>query len=209
MKGDTGRRYARFRTKITREIDNFDHRLKESNSMSNQDLDEKIRLGFLTAVEVEGAGYVGGLLVTNHFGRPLEFQCTTPVKPNKTQAILYGPTLVPYMLSDLIGKTLLEKVSIKPHIVLTEQTDLLALRENVSVPVACITRDENSSETEPEEETRIKIGKHQLRFHSSHSNDRQIIEQGKNELIEEADLTEPFERIREALNETMTSTSVR
>jgi hypothetical protein len=37
---------------------------------------ENFRLGFLTAIEVPERGFVGGLLVTNHFGRPLEFQCT-------------------------------------------------------------------------------------------------------------------------------------
>jgi Egg-laying hormone precursor len=183
--------------------------LKDYNSMSDNGLNEKFKIGFLTAVQVEGGGYVGGLLVTNHFGRPLEFQCTTPVKPNKSQEILYGPTLVPYMLSDLIGKTLVEKVNVKPHIVLTEQPELLSLRENISIPVGCISKEdssseeENSSDLESSEETRLQFGKQKLRFHSSHQQDRQIIENNRNEMIEEADLTEPFERIRVALNETM------
>jgi hypothetical protein len=99
---------------------------------------ELFRLGFLTAIEVPDRGYVGGLLVTNHFGRPLEFQCTAPIKPNRTQEILYGPTLVPYVLGDLIGRTLIEKVGVKPHLVLTERQDLLGLRELVEIPVACV-----------------------------------------------------------------------
>ncbi len=184
--------------------------------MSDKGLQEKFRIGFLTAVEVEGAGFVGGLLVTNHFGRPLEFQCTTPVKPNKSQEILYGPTLVPYMLSDLIGKTLIEKVSVKPHIVLTEQSELLSLRENISIPVACVTKEDSDSTSEngfensqEQTEDRLQFGKQKLRFHPSHSDDQQIVENSRNELIEEADLTEPFDRIREALNETMNSATVR
>jgi hypothetical protein len=99
---------------------------------------ELFRLGFLTAIEIPDRGYVGGLLITNHFGRPLEFQCTAPLKPNRTQEILYGPTLVPYVLGDLIGRTLIEKVGVKPHIVLTERQDLLGLRELVEIPVACV-----------------------------------------------------------------------
>src|SRR5579862_7161932 len=99
---------------------------------------ENFRLGFLTAIEVPERGFVGGLLVTNHFGRPLEFQCTAPLKPNRTQEILYGPTLVPYVLGDLIGRTLIEKVGVKPHIVLTERQELLSLRELVQIPVACV-----------------------------------------------------------------------
>ena len=99
---------------------------------------ENFRLGFLTAIEVPERGFVGGLLVTNHFGRPLEFQCTAPLKPNRAQEILYGPTLVPYVLGDLIGRTLIEKVGVKPHLVLTERNDLLPMRELVSIPVACV-----------------------------------------------------------------------
>ncbi len=99
---------------------------------------ENFRLGFLTAIEVPERGFVGGLLVTNHFGRPLEFQCTAPLKPNRAQEILYGPTLIPYVLGDLIGRTLIEKVGVKPHLVLTERNDLLPLRDLISIPVACV-----------------------------------------------------------------------
>ena len=56
--------------------------------MSGEATKDKLRLGFLMAFEVPQRGFVGGLLVTNHFGRPLEFQCTTPVQPNRTQQIL-------------------------------------------------------------------------------------------------------------------------
>src|SRR4029450_11711246 len=54
---------------------------------------DPLRLGFFTAIAVPERGFVGGLLVTNHLGRPLEFQCTAPVRPNRTQEILYGPPL--------------------------------------------------------------------------------------------------------------------
>src|ERR671910_2591546 len=91
-----------------------------------------LKLGFLTAIELPGGGYIGGLLVTNRFGRPLEFQCTTPVKPNRTQEILYGPTLVPFVLGELIGRTLLEKIGVRPHLVLTEAIEILEVRNHVS-----------------------------------------------------------------------------
>ena len=46
-------------------------------------------LGFFT-VQREPTGYVGGFLVTNRWGRPLEFRLSSPVLPNKVQQILYG-----------------------------------------------------------------------------------------------------------------------
>src|SRR5260370_25353947 len=79
---------------------------------------DQLRLGFLTAIELPDRGFVGGLLVTNHCGRPLEFQCTVPVKANPTQEILYGPTLVPFILGELIGGTLVEKAGVKPQLIL-------------------------------------------------------------------------------------------
>lgn len=49
-----------------------------------------IALGFLTVVEHKQHGLFGGYLVLNQVGRPLEFHCTAPVKPNRAQEILYG-----------------------------------------------------------------------------------------------------------------------
>jgi hypothetical protein len=237
---------------------------------------ELFRIGFLTAIEIPDRGYVGGLLVTNHFGRPLEFQCTAPLKPNRTQEILYGHTLVPYVLGDLIGRTLIEKVGVKPHIVLTERPDLLDLRELVTIAVACVddgpgvaptaaeetaeskvlssgTRDQAdtaeetaneslavvgtpitvetpntplTSETAAEDtaepkrlssgtqtdgtQTRsaagksstMQLGRQVLRFHASHSEDREVASRGAQLVPNNADLREPFERVREALGET-------
>src|SRR3954465_7120232 len=103
--------------------------------MSATEKKDQFRLGFLTALEVPEQGFVGGLLVTNRHGRPLEFQCTAPVKPNRTQEILYGPTLGPFLLGELIGRALIEKSGIKPNLILTERAEILELREHVNVPV--------------------------------------------------------------------------
>lgn len=171
---------------------------------------ENFRLGFLTAIEVPERGFVGGLLVTNHFGRPLEFQCTAPLKPNRAQEILYGPTLVPYVLGDLIGRTLIEKVGVKPHLVLTERNDLLPMRELVSIPVACFDEQPTSSESPPSEEPApCRLGRQILRFHAAHTDDQSIAKKGAASVPNDADLREPFERVREALNETAQSGAAR
>src|SRR5262245_61207795 len=99
---------------------------------------EQLRVGFLTAIETPEKGFIGGLLVTNQYGRPLEFQCTAPVKPNPTQEILYGPTLAPFVLGELIGGTLVEKAGIKPQLILTDREQILELRNHVEQPVALV-----------------------------------------------------------------------
>lgn len=167
--------------------------------MSGNATKEKLRLGFLTAIEVPEKGYVGGLLVTNHLGRPLEFQCTAPVLPNRTQQILYGPTLVPFIQSELIGKTLVDKVGVKPDIVLIDSEQLLELREHIALPVACL---DDLEEVHAATEQTVSIGQHQLRIHESHAADEKLLT-GKSHLIPDgANLREPFERVREALQET-------
>jgi hypothetical protein len=174
---------------------------------------ERLRLGFLTAIEVPGRGYVGGLLVTNRHGRPLEFQCTTPVKPNRTQEILYGPTLVPYLLGELIGRTLVDKVSIKPDIVLTEEPQLLELRNHVAPAVACLVdgdpagthSDAQSAAAPATAEKGLMLGRQRIRFHSAHKEDQDLIEPKAHLVPRDADLREPFDRVREALKETTTT----
>jgi hypothetical protein len=185
---------------------------------------ENFRLGFLTAIEVPERGFVGGLLVTNHFGRPLEFQCTAPLKPNRAQEILYGPTLIPYVLGDLIGRTLIEKVGVKPHLVLTERNDLLPLRDLISIPVACVDEPVRPAEASAQAEqsaekpaaqdsespatgttSAFRLGRQTLRFHAAHADDQAVAQRGAASVPQDADLREPFERVREALNETAQS----
>ena len=186
--------------------------------MSEENKQEELRLGFLTAMEVPNSGYVGGILVTNRFGRPLEFQCTSPVRPNRTQEILYGPTLRPFLLGELIGKTLVERVDVKPHLVLTEQADLLELRNHISIPVALINEESIAArpqpspllEAVPEAPAKsIQIGRHVLRFHQAHQQDREAVQQATRRVSNEVDLSEPFDRIREALKETLQAGAIR
>ena len=164
-------------------------------SHGNQD---PFRLGFLTAIEDAERGFVGGLLVTNRFGRPLEFQCTAPVKPNRAQQILYGPTLRPFVLGELLGRTLLDKIGVKPHLVLIESDEILDLRQHVPMAVAYLT------DKVTDESTQLALGTHGIAFHPDFAGDRAEIARHVKALPPNADLLrEPFERVREALTETL------
>lgn len=164
---------------------------------------EQLRLGFLTAIEVSEKGFVGGLLVTNHYGRPLEFQCTTPVKPNPTQELLYGPTLAPFLLGELIGGTLVEKAGVKPELILTDRDQFLELRNHVDFPVLLV----DSAAHGPDSPTHegLRLGRQFVRFHAAHSIDEQSVSRDARKIPPDADLLEPFERVREALQETVRS----
>jgi hypothetical protein len=165
--------------------------------MSKDGPQDAFRLGFLTDIRIGERGYVGGLLVTNHLGRPLEFQCTAPVKPNRTQEILYGPTLVTFLLAELIGRTLVEKIGVKPHLVLVDQADLLELRRHVSMPVACLLEEQAADQPS------VRLGRQSVVWHADFSEDESPIQRGASNITADADLREPFQRVRDALNEAL------
>ncbi len=170
--------------------------------MSATEKKDQFRLGFLTAMEVPDQGFVGGLLITNRHGRPLEFQCTAPLKPNRTQEILYGLTLGPYVMGEVIARTLVEKVGVKPHLILTERSEILELRNHVAMPVGCLDADQ-SEKVASETESGFKIGRQWFRVHSGHTSDRGELETQTTQVPKDADMREPFERVREALLETV------
>ncbi len=184
-------------------------------SSGSKERKDQIRLGFMTAVEIGDRNYVGGLLVTDRFGRPLEFQCTTPVKPNRTQELLYGPTLVPFILGDLLGKALLDRVSVKPSLIMTSRVEMLQLRTKVTIPIIF---DEASAESglqpapNPAAQSigqEIRFGRQTFRMHEDFTDDRLVVEQISQQLSDDANMNEPLERVGEALRETMSTVTAR
>ncbi|MBT5017340.1 hypothetical protein OAG75_00420 [bacterium] len=174
--------------------------------MSQSADQKKFHLGFLWVIKTE-VGFVGGLLVTNQLGRPLEFQCTTPVRPNKTQEILYGPTLQSFIYSDLIGKTLFDRLGVKPDFVVVAQAELLNLRLLISSPVGCLVSD-NDSKKELPDQTFVQVGAQQLRFHPEHDDDLELVQSKCGKISNDADLSEPLDRVKDALLETVKVNSV-
>jgi hypothetical protein len=163
---------------------------------------DALHLGFLTVIEAAGGAFVGGLLVTNKLGRPLEFQCTTPVKPNRTQEILYGPTLKPFLYSELIGKTLIERLQVRPQLLLIDQPELLALREHLDLPLACVVAGGRGRDELPDQ-THIALGNRRVWFHPDHPDDEDRVREYSQRIPADADTSEPIDRVREALEETL------
>ncbi|MGC3970243.1 MAG: hypothetical protein QM775_23810 [Pirellulales bacterium] len=97
--------------------------------------------GFYTVVSHEQHGLFGGLLLLNRNGRPLEFHCTAPIKPNRAQEILYGASLESYLHGEAIGAALLAKASTPPTFLCVESPAALAVREFTDAPVAMIVAD--------------------------------------------------------------------
>jgi hypothetical protein len=172
-------------------------------------------LGFLTVINNHQHGFFGGYLVLDELGRPLEFHCTTPIKPNRAQEILYGPTLESFIYGEQIGHTLLGQSSREPMIICTDCEPALAVRQYVSRPVLLVLPPEQSVTVESEQRRfrfdqahsggpnllTFELGRNRLALPASDEARRQEIQEQHGELLFGFDLAEPFTRIREAIEE--------
>jgi len=155
-----------------------------------------VALAFLTVIQ-EPTGWVGGYLVTNAWGRPLEFRLTSAVQPNRVQTVLYGPTLAEYLHADVIGKALVEKTSIRPDLIVTDCLPMLGLRSRIEIPVIGILKDDpvdaatftNPRSSEP------------LLLPARYASDEAVVTARLEAVDPAVDLAEPFDRIREAVAE--------
>jgi hypothetical protein len=156
-------------------------------------------VGFLTVLQ-EANGFVGGYLVTNSWGRPLEFRLSSAVQPNKVQQILYGGTLTPYLCADLIGKALVDRAGTAVQLLVTDREPVLDLRLKTETPVLWLVPADAPKPAGPVvragEGGRGPLVCHP-RFASDVGQARELLER----LDPALDLAEPFGRIREAIGE--------
>lgn len=95
------------------------------------------RPGYLVVQADEGGTYVGGLMVTDANGLPVDFRFTDPITPTRLQRALYGGALDRYLRADVVAATLLKSVEQRPSMVIVEEEDLLSLPE-AACPVALV-----------------------------------------------------------------------
>lgn len=162
-------------------------------------------IGYLTTLEDERAGWTGGLLVLNAGGRPLEFQCTLPIRPTRAHEILFGNSLRPHLIAEVIGATLLAKCRTPISILCCEQVEALALQEtapadcSVALVATAAEADEGPIEDSMlDGHCRVMFGDVPLLVAMERS---EHVAAMVGNLAELPDVLEPFERIREAIRE--------
>jgi hypothetical protein len=160
-------------------------------------------LGFLTVVENAELGLLGGYLLLNAAGRPLEFHCTAPVKANRTQEILYGPTLQPYLYGEQIGQTLLTRSKLTPLAVCTDSEAVLSARDFTHIPLLLVLATGASSI--PANANPFSLARNQVTTAPHYASDQLAVRDGWPAQADSLDLAEPFQRIREALEEAQKS----
>lgn len=186
--------------------------------MAGRDTKSLAAVGFLTVVAHEPQGLFGGFLVLDANGRPLEFHCTAPVKPNRAQQILFGPTLEPYLYGEQIGQTLVNSARSKPPVICTDLEPVLAVREHIATPVLLLLPADPSAAPQPTASYRLDgahqkslfphaflLGGHHWRTAASHTDDETLVTKRLEPIVGRFDLVEPFSRIREAIDEAQRS----
>ena len=160
--------------------------------------------GFLTIVEQAELGLVAGHLVLHAAGRPLEFHCTAPIKPNRAQEILYGPTLKSYLCSEQIGQALVSRAKSEVLLVFTDNAAVVGVREFGSAPVVLLETDRGEG-MHPSAALSLKLGSFTGVLAHRYSSDQPMVLSRWKEHGLSLDLIEPFGRIREALQEAQKS----
>ncbi len=171
---------------------------------------DKQKIGFLSLYDLETPDtYVGSLLVTDENGIPLEFKCTHAVKPTAIQKTLYGDKLKPYIAITLCGVPLFNSITNKPDLIFVNIPFILDIRAEINTPTLLIRRageviNLGSDKQHDNEKLRIEneSGVFQPLVIQSHIEKKEEAKKYNsiiNELFNNFDLIEPFQRMQKSI----------
>jgi len=164
----------------------------------------ELTIAYFTVVFDERTGWTGGLLVLNRGGRPVEFQCTLPVRPSRAHEILFGTTLRDHLIGEVIGPMLIKKCRTPIALVCCDQPESLTLSSAAGgVPVALVS--EAAEMEEGPITSDMLVGASVVKFVNAtlhvpveHTS---AVEEVAGRFVDLVDAIEPFERIKEAIKE--------
>ena len=173
--------------------------------MTNQDNDAVIAY-FSVHSTNDNKGYMGGMMVIDRRGVPQEFHCTLPTSPTGAQKALYGDTLKPYLFNELIGAPLVKALKTPPHLCLVESEMMLELRERIAVPVLHLEKygEGLSPDGGPAIQNHLESGRGGFQpitatTHYSYETDYESVREALEQVFNQVDLLEPFQRIATAI----------
>ncbi len=157
--------------------------------------------GFLTVVELPTLGHCGGLLVVSQIGRPIEFHCTAPVGSNRAQEIMYGKTYRGFLFSDQIGIALVDKTRHHPTFFVTDRPEMLPITELIDTPLILAETSDTQEPFDGRGLSRFDIDGQTVYFANAQASQVDAIRRGTESFVRKLPLEEPFERIRQAIEE--------
>ncbi len=85
----------------------------------------KTTVAYVLSMAVADNVFMGGAMVTDTQGLPLEFRYTEPVRATKLQRVLYGDVLERYIHGDVVAANLISRLEQKPELFLVGDAALL------------------------------------------------------------------------------------
>ncbi|MEM9366976.1 MAG: hypothetical protein AAGD07_13360 [Planctomycetota bacterium] len=169
-------------------------------------------IGYFTTLNEDRTGWTGGLLILNGGGRPLEFQCTLPIRPTRAHEILFGASLRQHLISEVIGPALLTKCRTPISILCCQQPEALRLQASAvasdcHVALVAPAAEEDEGPIDPN----MVEGHGEITLNGTSL----LVSLGRLDAVESiaphladlADVVEPFERIRDAIREAQSQTA--
>uniref|UniRef100_A0A7C4CF09 Uncharacterized protein n=1 Tax=Fervidobacterium thailandense TaxID=1008305 RepID=A0A7C4CF09_9BACT len=152
-------------------------------------------IGYLAVSKIENK-HLGGLLVVNELGIPVEFKYSEPVTPTKLQEIIYGSSLEYYLHVEIIAKGLIQKSESRPEVILVQDPNLLFDKNIVFVSAL----PQSVAEKKESSEAIINLPGMSLKIMVSEGFklDDATLEKIR-ELASKIDILEPFDRVEKAL----------
>ncbi len=154
-------------------------------------------LGFYQTVQQPSGEISGGILITSHLGRPIEFQCSLPIRPNPTQQTLYGSTLRPFLVGELIASALRDRLDLKPDVLLVNDPDAINPHTWEATPILCFQKPRAGA---VERTFRGDVLSTTAAYAARLDEILQLLEK---HVPETADLKEPLGRVEQALKEAL------
>lgn len=158
---------------------------------------------FLSVLELPEVGYCGGMLVLNQWGRPIEFHCTAPLSPTRTQEILFGTALKSYLFCEQISAALLEQAKKRPQLILVDQPQLLDFHAQTEIPLVLVSRHEQALPSKlwnGRVSVPRRLDEWQVIAVVSPGEELPVLAAAQ-DFCDQLPLDEPFERIRNAIEE--------
>ncbi|MCX7796411.1 MAG: hypothetical protein N2380_07820 [bacterium] len=165
-------------------------------------------LGYITTRVFEGPTYLGGILIVDKKGIPVEFKYVEPIKPSRLQTLLYGNTIDRYIRIETVGIPLVDAVEHKPIILFIREEPFLE-ESKWSFPIVSVSRYKGEFLSNIGEFKELGDGEYLIKIDANppvrikiDRRFREKLEELINLFIEvgqNLDIIEPFSRLEEAI----------
>ncbi|HOO74369.1 MAG TPA: hypothetical protein PLS66_03675 [Tepiditoga sp.] len=156
-------------------------------------------IAYFSIFKSQDEKYSGGILTVNDKGLPENFKYTTPIKPNKIQKIIYGNNIKSYLAGEIIEKNF-QEVFKDTDIIFVNDADINDYIKDSEKIIYISENYTGNDEYYKNDEALIKVMDNKgIKLSYNKEIGKDLYEKIKN-FAEIFDITEPFDRLSEALN---------